>query len=165
MRPRPQPKVFNVEDYGPLSPESEDLTSAQAEKPLALREPTLAELMWLQEMRYHLRTPSEQPLTVEQLNKTYNDYCSAWTSVPRKERWDQCFAVTSIGIAIGDIIAESSVDCQWMVSDTDKGVIFGVRDSARKATYFPVDAVNRRWIAAKLDWIPGFIRNAVGHAH
>jgi hypothetical protein len=52
-----------------------------------------------------------------------------------------------------------------MVSDTDKGVIFGVRDSARKATYFPVDAVNRRWIAAKLDWIPGFIRNAVGHAH
>lgn len=162
-RQRPTSQVFNVEDYGPLSPESEDLTTANAQSPLDLREPSLAELMWLQEMRYHLRTPQQPALTVPELSKTYNDYCTAWNASPKDGRWDQSFAVTSIGIAIGDHLVETSVDCHWMVSESNGTLVFGVRDDAKRATYFPIDAVNRRWFAAKLDWIPGFIRNAREH--
>lgn len=162
-RTRPSPQVFNVEDYGPLSPESEDLTTANAQSPLDLREPSLAELMWMQEMRYHLRTPQQPALSVADLSKTYNEYCTAWNSAPKAARWDQSFAVTSIGIAIGDHLVESSVDCHWMVSESNGSLVFGVRDDAKRATYFPIDAVNRRWFAAKLDWIPGFIRNARDH--
>lgn len=154
-------QVFNVEDYGPLSPESQTLTSSEAASPMALRQPTLSELMWLQEMRYHLRTPNEPALEVEQLSKTYNEYCTAWIGNPAHDRWDKTFAVTSIGIAIGDILVETCLNCNWMVSDTEQGPVFGVRNETARATYFPIDAVNRRWVAGKLDWIPGFIKNAL----
>lgn len=149
-----------MEDYGPLSPESADLTSAKALGPLNLREPDLSELMWLQEMRFHLRTPDQPALTIEQLDRTYNNYCTSWNSTPAGERWDQTFAVTSIGIALGDLIVEASEHCTWVVTESNNMPVFGVRDNEKRATYFPVDAVNRRWLAGNLDWIPGFVRNA-----
>lgn len=144
-------------------PEPEDLTEAQADTPLDLREPSLTELMWLQDLRYHLRTLDEAALTIEQLSTAYNEYCSAWHEQPEAARWDESFTVASIGIAIGDILCESSGHCQWVASDTETGTVFGVRDTEQCSTFFPIDAVTRRWNARQLDWIPGFVRNAQAH--
>lgn len=154
------PDLFNVEDFGPLSPESQDLSSMQAETPLALRELSIAELMWLQEMRYHLRTPEQPALDAEQLSKVFNDFSTAWHSRSETDRWDATFSITSIGVALGDLIAQGNENCLWVAADTEKGTIFGVRAPQQRATFFPVDAVNRRWLAAHLDWIVGFVRNA-----
>ncbi len=152
--------VFNVEDFGPLSPESQDLSSAQAHAPMDLRELSIAELMWLAEMRYHLRTPEQPPLDADQLSKLFNEFSTAWHSAHQDNRWDSTFSVTSIGVALGDLIASGNPECVWVAADTDKGTIFGVRAPAQRATFFPVDAVNRRWLAGNLDWIAGFVRNA-----
>ncbi|WP_435298610.1 DUF3806 domain-containing protein [Timonella sp. A28] len=155
--------VFNVEDYGPFSPESADLTSIQAAMPLDLRDPTIPEIMWLEEMRYHLKSPQDPQLTPEQLSKLYDQYCQAWHGHSRRHKWDHKFVVTSIGITLGDILVSLSDHNTWVVSENNGSNTYVVRDKKHCATYFPIDAVTRRWVAGKLEWIPGFIENARQH--
>lgn len=156
-----QTQLFDIATFGPLSPESAKLTSSRATGPLNFREPTIAELMWMEEMRSHLKLPTAPRLTAQELGKEYDAYCTAWHGHSRRNKWDHFYVATSVGIGIGDLLVENSEDCSWVVLEDGGNVTYAVRDAARRATYFPIDAVNRRWVAGKLEWIPDFVTNAL----
>ena len=185
MRPRREPQLFDIEEYEqsdaptstpalnnlPVHPNTmaldvaalvspTDLTEVQATVPLELKEPTLDQLMWLEEMRYHLRSPSDPALDVNTLSHRFDEYCTAWHSHSRRHKWDHTFAVTSIGITLGDLLVAHSRHNKWVVSGSGETLTFAVRNNSRGATFFPIDAVARRWLAGTLEWIPGFIENA-----
>jgi|GEM_PF-2063350 len=157
----PHTQLFDISSFGPISPESATLTSSQASAPLNLREPSIAELMWLEEMRSHLKLPTAPRLTAKELSEVYDAYCTAWHAHSRRNKWDHFFVATAVGIGIGDLLVLGSTDCKWVVSEDGKDITYAVRDEAHRATYFPIDAVNRRWLAGKLEWIPDFVDNAL----
>ncbi|WP_084618042.1 DUF3806 domain-containing protein [Jonesia quinghaiensis] len=153
------PMLFNIEEHGPLSPESGDITSLDAVHPLNLRELELHEHMWLQEMRHHLRNPGSPLLTVDQLSQMYDKYCTAWHTHSRRNKWDHTYVTNALGVTLGDLLVEQGEESSWMVSQNGESTTFAVRDNRHCATFFPIDAVTRRWLKGHLGWVPTFLLN------
>lgn len=153
------PMLFNIEEHGPLSPESGDITALDAVTPLKLRELDIHERMWLQEMRHHLRNPTDPQVDADTLSALYDKYCTAWHTHSRRNKWSHTYVTNALGVALGDLLITYGDDSAWMISEDSEVPTFAVRDNGRSATFFPIDAVTRRWLKGYLGWVPAFLEN------
>ncbi|XBH21741.1 DUF3806 domain-containing protein [Jonesiaceae bacterium BS-20] len=137
------------------------LQAVQATGKQLLQEPTIPELMWLEEMRLHLHHPADPAPDGAALSSRFDEFCTAWHQYARRNRWDPTYAVTSLGIGLGDLLVSLLPHGRWMVSKTQESTVFAVRDDSKRVTFLPLDAVARRWDGQQLRWIEAFIDQAV----
>lgn len=141
-----------------------DLVDARADGQVVLRDPTPVELVWLEELRVHLRAPEVDLTSVPDLSRLFDSYCLTWHQRAAGERWDPNYVITAIGVALGDVLVARSrgqaCGARWMVAAGQATTTVAVRNDQFRRTVFPVDAVARRWISAETGWIDAFLRSA-----
>ena len=137
------------------------LGDARADGQAALRDPTPVELVWMEELRIHLRAPDVDLTTITDLSRLFDTYCAAWHQRADGERWNPDYVITALGVALGDVLVEHGrAQCggaRWMVADGHDSTTVAVRNDLLRRTLFPVDAVARRWISAETGWIAAFV--------
>lgn len=157
-----RPVVTVAEDErGVPSPRS-GLGDASADGQVVLRDPTPVELVWMEELRIHLRAPDVDITTTADLSRLFDTYCTAWHQRADGERWNPDYVITALGVALGDVLVtrgrEHCGGARWMVAAGQTGATtVAVRNDPFRRTIFPVDAVARRWITAETDWVAGFV--------
>lgn len=157
LRPDSAPQRTEI----PARPAPQTIQAVQASGTQQLNEPTLPELMWLEEMRLHLHHPADPALDPAELSSRFDEFCTAWHQYARRNRWDPTYAVTSLGVGLGDLLVAHLPQGRWMVSKTRNSTVFAVRDDSKRVTFLPLDAVARRWDSQQLRWIEAFIDQAV----
>lgn len=124
---------------------------------VVLREPSVVELVWMEEMRQHLRAPGADLRSVGTISSLFDAYCRAWHRAPAAERWDPSYLVAALGVCLGDALVRQCSSSRWQVVDDEPRTTVAVRNDLFRRTFFPVDAVARRWLTAELGWMPAFV--------
>lgn len=152
------------------------VADARSDGQLALREPSPVELVWMEELRMHLRAPGVDITSVADLSALFDEYCLAWHRSVESQRWDPNYVITALGVTLGDVLVAQSGGTRWMVAAEQSSTTIALRNNLFRGTIFPVDAVARRWISAETRWMAGFVetmsvtlhrslsRSAVGRA-
>jgi len=135
---------------GPAATPSEP-TPAQPAPRLVDLAPT--DVVWLGDVRDHLRPAGAVPLDAGTLSTCYDHYNEQWCTAPAEHRWDPRYLISAIGVALGDLLIERVGAARWQRVDDPRARIVAVRLEERRATVFPVDAVGRRWWAEERGWI------------
>ncbi|MEP7763877.1 DUF3806 domain-containing protein [Sanguibacter sp. 25GB23B1] len=131
--------------------------AASQEGRVELREPTPVDLVWMEELRLHLRAPSTDITDLACISGLFDEYCRSWHDAPEGERWNPNHVITALGICLGDILVAQSPGSHWMLAVDTRITTVAVRNDLYRGTIFPVDAVARRWIACELGWMESFI--------
>ena len=156
-----RPVVGVAEDDRGASSSRSSLDDARADGQVVLRDPTPVELVWLEELRVHLRAPEVDITSVEDLSRLFDTYCLTWHQRVVGERWDPNYVITALGVALGDVLVERGREqcggARWMVAAGQPSTTVAVRNDLFRRTIFPVDAVARRWISAESGWIAAFV--------
>ena len=159
-----KPVVRAAEDERdvPSSPSAPSaLGDARADGQVALCDPTPVELVWMEELRIHLRAPDVDITSVDDLSRLFDTYCLAWHRCADGQRWDPNYLITALGVALGDVLVElgrrQCGGARWMVAAGQPSTTVAVRNDLFRRTIFPVDAVARRWISAETQWIAAFV--------
>lgn len=134
-----------------------ELDAARADGQVILRDPTPVELVWMEELRVHLRSPEVDVASVQDLSRLFDTYCLAWHGTAEGERWDPNYVITALGVTLGDVLVSQSGGARWMVAAGQSSTTVAVRNDLFRGTIFPVDAVARRWITAETGWMAVFI--------
>ena len=164
-----RPVVTVAEDDRGAPAPRPGLGDARADGQAVLREPTPVELIWMEELRIHLRAPDVDITSIADLCRLFDTYCEAWHQRPDGERWNPDYVITALGVALGDVLVQrGSTPCggtRWMVTRGHDSTTVAVRNDTLRRTIFPVDAVARRWISAETGWIAAFVEaiGAPGH--
>lgn len=124
---------------------------------VSLRDPSVVELVWMEELREHLRAPGADLRSVGYLSSLFDAYCRAWHRAPAAERWDPDYLVSALGVSLGDVLVRRCSSSRWQVVADEPRTTAAVRDDLFRRTFFPVDAVARRWLTAELGWMPGLV--------
>ncbi|PFG35215.1 DUF3806 domain-containing protein [Sanguibacter antarcticus] len=124
---------------------------------MELREPTPVDLVWMEELRLHLRSPGTDVTSLESVSTLFDTYCQSWHDAPEGARWNPNHVITALGICLGDILVAQSPGSHWMLAVDPRITSVAVRNDLYRGTIFPVDAVARRWIACELGWMSAFI--------
>ena len=124
---------------------------------VSLRDPSVVELVWMEELREHLRAPGADLRSVGYLSSLFDAYCRAWHRAPAAERWDPDYLVSALGVSLGDVLVRRCTSSRWQVVADEPRTTAAVRDDLFRRTFFPVDAVARRWLTAELGWMPDFV--------
>lgn len=127
-----------------------------------LATPSAPERMWLEEMRLHLYHPADPAPTAQELSTQFDDFCTSWHADSAPSRWDCTYAVTSLGVGLGDLLVQHLPAARWTIYQSGQAPTFAVRDEEQRVTYLPLDSVARRWHGRQLDWIQIFLDQAVG---
>jgi len=127
---------------------------------VVLREPSVVELVWMEELRQHLRGPGADLRSVGYLSSLFDAYCRAWHRAPESDRWDPDYLVGALGVALGDVLVKQCGSSRWQVVADEPRTTVAVRNDLFRRTFFPVDAVARRWLTAELGWMPAFVQSA-----
>ena len=162
--------VARLAEDGPSAPSpGAALADARADGQVVLRDPTPVELVWMEELRIHLRAPDVDVTSVCDLSGLFDTYCRTWHQRPAGERWDPNYVITALGVALGDVLVARGCgqpgDPRWMVAAGQQTTTVAVRTDRFRRTVFPVDAVARRWITSETGWVAGFISATDTSAH
>ena len=137
------------------------LGDARADGQVVLRGPSPVELVWMEELRVHLRAPEVDITSVRDLSRLFDTYCQAWHERAAADRWNPNYIITALGVALGDVLVARGCGqpggARWMVSVGQPSMTVAVRSDLFRRTIFPVDAVARRWITAERQWIAAFV--------
>lgn len=126
-----------------------------------LREATIPESLWLEEMRIHLRHPADPPFDEFELSTHFDEFCNSWHASPQGSRWDSTYAIGSLGVGLGDLLISRLDQARWVIYESAQRTFFAVRDDHQRVTFLPLDAVARRWHNHQLDWIAAFVDQAI----
>jgi len=121
--------------------------------PVTLVDLSPADIMWLDDLRDHLRPKGSDPLDAQALSACFDHYLDRWSAVPLPQRWDPRYLVSAIGVALGDLIVHHLEAARWQRVDDERAKVVAVRLEDRRVTVFPIDAVARRWHAEQRSWI------------
>lgn len=124
---------------------------------VSLRDASVVELVWMEELRQHLRAPGADLRSVGYLSSLFDAYCRAWHRAPASDRWDPDYLVSALGVCLGDVLVRQCSSSRWQVVADEPRTTVAVRNDLFRRTFFPVDAVARRWLTAELGWMPGFV--------
>ena len=156
-----KPVTRLAEDDRDTSPSRADLGDARADGQIILRDPSPVELVWMEELRIHLRAPEVDITCVQDLSQLFDTYCQTWHGRGDGERWDPNYVITALGVALGDVLVAQGGGqpggARWMVAAGQLSTTVAVRNDLFRRTVFPVDAVARRWISAENRWVAAFI--------
>ncbi|SDB96521.1 protein of unknown function [Sanguibacter gelidistatuariae] len=154
---KPQSRLAEQDRDAPSS--VADLDAARADGQVILADPTPVELVWMEELRNHLRSPEVDVTSVHELSHLFDTYCLAWHAAIESDRWDPNYVITALGVALGDVLVAQSGGSRWMVTAGQSSTTVAVRNDLFRGTIFPVDAVARRWITAETRWMAPFIES------
>ena len=156
-----KPVARLAEDHRDASPSRADLGDAREDGQVILRDPTPVELVWMEELRVHLRSPEVDLTCDRDLSQLFDTYCRTWHARADGERWDPNYVITALGIALGDVLVARGGGqpggARWMVAAGQPSTTVAVRNDLLRRTVFPVDAVARRWISAESRWVTAFV--------
>ncbi|MBI9116021.1 DUF3806 domain-containing protein [Sanguibacter suaedae] len=140
-------------------------TAIAEEGHVDLRTPSPVELVWMEELRVHLRAPGVDLTSVAAVSDLFDEYCAAWHAAPEGERWNPNYVITALGVALGDTLLARSPGAHWQVAVDARITTVAVRNDLCHSTVFPVDAVARRWISCELGWMDRFVEETTTSLH
>lgn len=152
---KPQSRLAE-QDRGVPSPRS-DLDAARSDGQVILRDPTPVDLVWMEELRVHLRSPEVDVTSVHDISRLFDTYCLAWHAAGESERWDPNYVITALGVTLGDVLVVRTGGTRWMVAAGQSTQTVAIRNDLFRGTIFPVDAVARRWITGETGWMAPFV--------
>ncbi len=141
------------------SPSAPTPAPASANQPTLLLTPLAPhELVWMENVREHLRPTGGDPLTLEQISVTFNSYSFQWhTGGPHP--WDPGYLITALGVCLGDHIIALATHARWQRAKLADESSVAVRLDDSRQTVFPIAAVSRRWYSGERSWMRAWVHS------
>lgn len=114
----------------------------------------------MENLREHLRPTAGRNLTLDEVSQTYDAYCTQWHDGTRTP-WNADYLIKALGICLGDQIIALRPAARWCHASQLEQSTIAVRLDQQRRTVFPVDAVTRRWQAARIGWMTEWVTNLV----
>lgn len=123
---------------------------------------TPAEIVWMADLRDHLRPAGSTPLTVSRIARVFDHYNADWSANEPSARWNPGYLISSIGVALGDALVAAHEGAHWLRVVAENPPVIAVRIDELRKTVFPIDAVARRWHAGQRGWVADWFAEVLG---
>lgn len=135
-----------------------------SESPLTLAAPDPFQLVWMEELREHLRGPRIDLTVPDQVEQLFVDWCCRWHATTPAERWDPMPSLTALGVAVGDLVRAARPDLRWRVVADCNPTTLVLADAHDRAVASPITDIATWWISRELAGITVLLARLEGAA-
>lgn len=162
MDPSPVPLRYSGERPPGAMQGAEPFSSTAQPGPVAGTGPlrtalTPAELVWMEDLREHLRLPGGNAPSLTELEDRFQEYCPSWHGLPPELRWNPTTLLGALGVCLGDALVLRYPDARWCALERDATRYPAVRLDSQRSTVLPLAAVSKRWLAASQPWMERWV--------